>query len=65
MNRSDVIILGDGDFIGTALANKFIPEVRQVCVLVSNALRLTRDVHFQQDSLEKREGHILILLKKS
>ena len=55
MSRSDVLLLGGGGFIGTALCNKFIAEGREVHVLGRNASHAAKGVHFVQGELDNPE----------
>ena len=52
MNRSEVLLLGGSGFIGTALANKFAREGRQVHVLALNAPSAAMNANFLQGSLD-------------
>ncbi|MHB1291309.1 MAG: NAD-dependent epimerase/dehydratase family protein [Sulfuricella sp.] len=55
MNRSDVLLLGGGGFIGTALTNKLAAEGRQVYVLAPNPPPAAMNAHFQQGGMDNPE----------
>lgn len=52
MNHSDVLLLGGGGFIGTALANKLTEEGRHVHVLAPNAPPAAMNAHFLQGGMD-------------
>ncbi len=52
MNRSGVLLLGGGGFIGTALTNKLAGEGRQVYVLTPNAPPSAMNAHFHQGGMD-------------
>ena len=55
MNCSEVLLLGGGGFIGTALTNRLTAEGRDVHVLAHNAPLAAKSVHFLQGELDDPE----------
>ncbi|MHB9102631.1 MAG: NAD-dependent epimerase/dehydratase family protein [Sulfuricella sp.] len=55
MNRSDVLLLGGGGFIGTALTNKLAAEGRRVYVLAPNPPPAAMNAYFQQGGMDNPE----------
>ncbi|HXU94189.1 MAG TPA: NAD-dependent epimerase/dehydratase family protein, partial [Gallionella sp.] len=55
MSGDNVLLLGGGGFLGTALARKLAAEGRQVYVLGRNAITAAKNVHFEQGSLDSPE----------
>lgn len=55
MSGRDVLLLGGGGFIGTALIHRLTAEGRKVHVLGPHAHGLPGDVHFLQGSLDSSE----------
>ncbi|MBZ0090887.1 MAG: NAD-dependent epimerase/dehydratase family protein [Sulfuricellaceae bacterium] len=55
MKRSDVLLLGGGGFIGTALANKLAGEGLQVYVLAPNAPPSATNTYFRQGGMDNPE----------
>ncbi len=55
MKRSDVLLLGGGGFIGTALSNKLAAEGRKVYVLAPNAPPSATNAHFRQGGMDNPE----------
>jgi UDP-glucose 4-epimerase len=55
VSHDDVLLLGGGGFIGTALANKLTAEGRQVHVLAPNAPSAAMNAHFLQGGLDNPE----------